>query len=88
MRYAFRSFCTVGASFLSVQERTEIVRQAVMEVEKISLFHDSVVLVDVAIRRLKVVVQFARREIHIMTAQEAKDAGFPMKPDHSRPSEN
>ena len=37
---------------------------------------------------LKIVVRFQKREIHIMTVQEAEDSGIPQKPDHLLPSEN
>ena len=88
MKYAFRMVCSVGASFLTREERNEIVRQAVVAVEKMPLFQESVIFFDQMERGLKIVVRFQKREIHIMTVQEAKDSGLPQKPDHLLPSDN
>jgi hypothetical protein len=88
MKYAFRMVCSVGASFLNREELDEIVRQAVAEVEKMPLFQESVIFFDDTARSLKIIVRFQKREIHIMTMQEAKDAGLPDQPDHLTASEN
>lgn len=88
MKYAYRMVCSVGASFLTGEERNEIVRQAVVAVEKMPLFQESVIFFDQTERGLKIVVRFQKREIHIMTVQEAKDSGLPQKPDRILPSNN
>ncbi len=90
MKFAFHSVCSMGASFLSAEQRRAIALQAVTAVEKLKPFHEEVVIYDIDIdnRKVKVVVFFAKRELHIMTATEAAEAGLPDKPDLLTPSDN
>jgi len=90
MKYAFRTRCSPGASFLSREDRVEIVREIASAVEKMPAARgkDSVAFFEDKDRGLKIVVRFEAQEIHIMTIQEAQQAGLPEKPDHTRPFPN
>jgi hypothetical protein len=74
MKTAFR----VRTSFKAEVElsddtlKAEIVTNAVRQAETLSLGRSDYAVFDVGGRPLKVVIQFAKREIHIVTTEEAK----------------
>lgn len=81
MKAAFR----VRSSFQVAMRTTELARskiatEAAARAEKMDLGHKDHAIFDVESYGFKVVVQFATREIHIMTQEEAKQAGLPLPP--------
>lgn len=88
MKYAFRSTCYIGASFLTAEQRKEIVRHAVTEVEKMKPYHRDVVILNEHRFDLKIVVRFTEQEIHIMTTKEATEAGLMDLFNPHEPSDN
>ena len=88
MKYNFHVVCSIGAKFVTKEQRQEIVRQAVCEVEKMKAHHGNAVIFDDTALGLKIVVRFAKKEIHIMTAKEAAEGGLPDKPEWQEPSMN
>jgi hypothetical protein len=83
---AFRVVASIGASFLSQPERERIVLEAVKEAKDLEPNENDVVYCDVAAADLRVVVLFAKREVHIMTSKEAAEIGLPGK--RRSPSDN
>jgi len=80
MKKAFRLVCSEGASFLTKEERDQLVRDAVKRVERIEpkeaayIFNDD--------RGLKVVVRWDKLEVWIMSNEEAVDGGLPSVSDN------
>ena len=75
MKYSFRLVCSIGVSFLTKEERSAIAVEAVKWAEKMQLKNDAMILNDS--RGLKIVVRWLKREIWVMTEEEARKGGLP-----------
>jgi hypothetical protein len=77
MIYTFRVLSSRASLVRMGLRKNDIVNDIVTEAEKLDLGDKDHALFDHHALKLKIVVQFARREIHVMTAQEAKKAKLP-----------
>jgi hypothetical protein len=80
MKSAFRLVCSKGASFLTKEDRDELAKEVVKRVEQIAS-KEAAYIFD-GDRGLKILVRWARREIWIMTNQEAAEGGLPSASDN------
>ena len=80
MKAAFRLVCSEGVSFLTKEDRSAIAVEAVKWAEKMQLKDDAMILNDS--RGLKIVVRWLKREIWVMTEEEARMGGLPSPSDN------
>ena len=80
MKSAFRVVCSKGSSFLTKENRSQIVKDAVTKAEKIKSKKDCYIFN--GDDDLKIVVRMKKREVWIMTVEEAKKGGLPSSSDN------
>jgi hypothetical protein len=81
MKGTFHLRCSQAAALLLPEkERQKVITEAVKRAERLAPNADDTAIFNIDDLKLKIVVQFARREVSIMTFEEAKKAGLPDKP--------
>ena len=87
MKYQLRMKVSPGAAFFPREHWMAIIKEAMIQAEQMKLGPKDFAIFDENVNGLKVVIDWGKMEAHVMTKDEADQAGLPDKPS-SEPSAN
>lgn len=79
---------STGAAFVPQDYWDEIINEAMKEAEQMNLGDKDYVIFDEHNYQLKIVIHWGKKQVNIMTNEEADAGGLPDKPHDFRPSVN